>query len=172
MRHHGANIIHIGQPATVAGTQTAWLRLRPLRQRFRRICSRANSPSESDDDPFHVPGAGTASCRRSNLGAAIGYSGARFVNPGSPLRQAHSSAKTDIVSILPAQATSICCPVEAAARLWAAIAGRNCGIVRNSSTLDTFTRSRRRSSGKSSDRAKVLGMSWMLVRGQVITSLE
>jgi hypothetical protein len=62
--------------------------------------------------------------------------------------------------------------VEAAARLWAAIAGRNCGIVRNSSTLDTFTRSRRRSSGKSSDRAKVLGMSWMLVRAQVITSLQ
>jgi hypothetical protein len=67
---------------------------------------------------------------------------------------------------------SICYPVEAAARLRVAIARRNSGIVRNSSTQDTYTHSRRRSSGKSSDRAKALGMFWMLVRGQVITSPE
>jgi len=133
---------------------------------------RAKSPSESDHDPFHVPGAGAASCRRSNLGLAIGSSGARFVNPGSRLRQAHSSAKTGTVLILPARATSISYSVGAAARLRAVIARRNSGTVRNSSTQDTSTRSRRRSSGKSSDRRKVPSMFWMLVRGQVITSLE
>jgi hypothetical protein len=62
--------------------------------------------------------------------------------------------------------------VEAAARLRAAIARRNSGIVHNSSTQDTYRRSRQRSSGKWSDRAKVLGVSWMLVRGQVITLPE
>jgi len=38
----------------------------------------------ADHDPFHLPRAGAASCCRSNLGPAIGCSGARFVNPGSP----------------------------------------------------------------------------------------
>jgi hypothetical protein len=169
----GLKMTHTGKPATVPGTHIRWHSCAcGLYARDFDEYDRANSPLESDHDPFHVPGAGAASCRRSNLGPAIGSSGARFVNPGSPLRQAHSSAKTGTVSILPARVTSISYPVEAAAPLRAAIARRNSGTVRNSSTQDTYTRSRQRSSGKSSDRCKVLSMSWMLVRGQGITSPE
>src|SRR5215469_1240697 len=99
----------------------------------------------ADRDPFHVPGAGAASCRRSNFGQVIGCSGARFVNPDSPLRQAHSPAETGTVSISPARAMSISCPVGDTARL--VIAHRNCGTARYSSTRDTSVCSRQRSSG-------------------------
>src|SRR5262249_56890457 len=60
----------------------------------------------ADRDPFHVPGAGAASCRRSNFGPAIACSGARFVNPGSPLRQAHPPSETGTASIWPPPARS------------------------------------------------------------------
>jgi hypothetical protein len=67
---------------------------------------------------------------------------------------------------------SISCPVGDIARLRVVIAHRNSGTARNFSTRDTSVRSRQRSSSKSSDPREVLSMSWMLVRAQVITSLE
>jgi hypothetical protein len=58
------------------------------------------------------------------------------------------------------------------ARLRGAIARRNFGIGRNSSTRGISTRSRRRSSGKSSERRRVFSMSWTPVPARVITSRE
>jgi hypothetical protein len=125
----------------------------------------ANSLSESDHDPFHVPCAGAASCRRSNLGPAIGSSGARFVNPGSPLRQAHSSAKTGTVSILPARATLICSVAGDAAPPLAVIVRHNLDTANHSSTQDILTPSHRRSPGMCSiqarSRSAAAGMYWM-----------
>jgi hypothetical protein len=134
----------------------------------------ATQPSIGDCeyDPFLLPAVGAASCRRSSLGPPIGCFGAHFVKLGSSLRQACSSAETGTVSISPARATSISYLVGDAARLRGAIARRNFGIERNSSTRGISTRSRRRSSGKSSDRRRVFSMSWTPVPARVITSRE
>ena len=130
------------------------------------------SIGDCEYDPFLLPAVGAASCRRSSLGPPIGCFGAHFVKLGSSLRQACSSAETGTVSISPARATSISYLVGDAARLRGAIARRNFGIERNSSTRGISTRSRRRSSGKSSDRRRVFSMSWTPVPARVITSRE
>ena len=126
----------------------------------------------ADHYPFHVPGTGAASCRRSNLGPAIGCSGAHFVSPGSPMRPAHSSAETGTVSISPVRATSISHPVGDAGRLRVATARRNFAIAQNFSTRATSTPWRRWSPLMSRKCRTYLGTSWMLARGPVITSPE